>query len=132
MDIQARFYTKEDYSMLTKWWEKWNQAPPPEDYLPFTGVMIYVENTNMACGFLYETDSNMCLFDFMVSNPFADKKKRCAAIEELKMQIKKLSKARGYKMIYTSKNCGKFIKRLENHGYIGQSKGNQHMFCEVA
>lgn len=129
--VEISRYQDKDYNIIKKWFLAFGHTPPKKDYLPLNGFMIYIKKKPMACGFVYNTDSSMCLFDFPVSNPAGTKEERDMAINELINIVKEYSKIAGYKVIYTSKCSKKFIDRLEKQGFSSGSSGNVHLFYGV-
>lgn len=130
--LTVRPYSPSDYVILNGWWTKWKQSSPPEFCLPVTGIMIEVDGTPSACGFIYNTDSAMCLFDWPVSNPFINKDIRGHALDRLIDESQDWATEQGYKTMYTSKCSTKFIDRLEKKGFLRGSSNNVHMFYRSA
>lgn len=76
--MQARKFDKEkDYKEICEWFRKRNINSPSIDMLSDSGVIV----DNVACGFLYLTDSSLSFIDFYISNPLSSKQKRSQALE---------------------------------------------------
>ena len=75
--ISPKFYTKDDYKVLQSWWDARKIAHIPERYLSTMGIMV----ENVACGFIYTTDSAMAIIENFVSNPETPKDIRNKALD---------------------------------------------------
>lgn len=67
-----------DWPELGRWYRARGQGLRPET-LPKCGVMV----PNLAAGFLYRTDSTVCLLDGYVTNPDAPSLPRARALREI-------------------------------------------------
>ena len=99
--------------------------------MPQTGVIVEVDEEPVACGFLYKTDSLLCIFEWMIANPSAPKQKRNDGIEYLIEFSKFWAIENGFKLIYTSTGVSKFINRMVDHGYIAADSSQTHLFFKV-
>lgn len=72
-----KIYTPKDYPMLVSWWQARDMDIIPERYLSGTGVMV----ENVACGFLYKTDSCMGIIENFIANPDSNKEDRDCALD---------------------------------------------------
>ena len=74
MELDIRRLESEDWSTLTSWWDNWpDWQTPPKDFLPDNGKGGFiVEKNNMpiVAGFMYFTNSEGVLLEWIVSNPF--------------------------------------------------------------
>ena len=72
MIFDIRPLNSEDYdTILVDWWKDWGWTPPPKDFLPDNGkggMMILDGEIPVCAGFIYMTNSNVYLLEFMVSN----------------------------------------------------------------
>ena len=62
-----------DYeTILMEWWKDWGWTPPPKDFLPQEGtggmMVLDPDGTPICAGFIYITNSKVCLIEFIVSN----------------------------------------------------------------
>lgn len=68
-----------DLADLSRWYEARGQGRVRRDMLPHHGVMV----PGVAAGFLYRTDSGICILDGYVTNPEAPVTKRAEALREI-------------------------------------------------
>jgi len=131
MVVARAFDLSKDYDILSSWWKAHQSFPPKREHLSNTGIVVEIEGKPVCAGFLYNTDSKICVFEFVVSDPFAKKQIRCDALNLLIETIKNIAKAREYSLIYTSINIDAYIKKLKESGFIVADRGQVHMFYEV-
>ena len=85
--MKIRKLTKSDYKTLEKWWKAWDWPPIKKDFLPEDGeggLMVEAEDgTLIVAGFLYMTNSNAVLLEWIISNPKYKEDDRDAAITSL-------------------------------------------------
>ncbi len=107
------------YPIITKWWEDWKwDCPVMIKSLPETGVMISNNGIFICCGFLYRTDSKICIIGWIISS--RDKKYRQLrkdSIELLIITLEELGKKMGFISVFMPAKDLSLIKRLEKHGY---------------
>ena len=125
------FNLEQDYDMLYKWWRLHNSFPPKRDQLSDCGLIVERENNPICAGFLYSTDSSICVFEFVVCDPTIDKEIRDKALTKLIEEAQKWAAESLYSLIYTSVRGLKYINRLKNAGFIEVDKEMTHMFYEV-
>ena len=93
--------------------------------------MVEVKGKPVCAGFLYNTDSKICVFEFVVSNPKATKKDRIIALNQLIKSVQDIAKQRKYSLIYTSINIEAYIRKLKDAGFVEIDRNQTHMFYEV-
>ena len=120
-----------DYDTLQKWWKGHGSLSPRPEHYSKTGFMVEIEGRQICAGFLYKTDSTICLFEFMVCNPESSKEDRKTGLEYLIESVKNKAKEFGYNWIYISIAAKPFIKKLETAGFKILERNQVHMFCEV-
>lgn len=131
MVISRTFDLSKDYDILSKWWSAHGSFPPKPEHLSHTGIVVEVEKKPVCAGFLYDTDSKICVFEFVVSDPSAKKQIRCDALNLLIETIKDIAEAREYSLIYTSVKIEAYIKKLKEAGFIVADRNQTHVFYEV-
>jgi len=130
--VRARkFDISKDYDILSSWWRAHDSFPPKREHLSPIGIVVEVEGKPVCAGFLYNTDSKICVFEFVVCDPEASKENRHDALNHLIETIQKLAKELEYTLIYTSINIESYIKKLEKAGFVETDNNQTHMFCEV-
>lgn len=125
------FTPSQDYVMIQKWWEEHDSYAPKLDHLGINGKIIEYDELPICAGFLYNTDSSICIFEFPVCNPVIDKEIRDICIDELINVSRRWAKNRNYKLLYAPSNKIKFINRLQDNGFIKIDDNMTHMFCEI-
>jgi hypothetical protein len=126
-----KFDLLKDYDMLYKWWKSHGSFPPEPEHLSPTGLVVEVEGNPVTAGFLYNTDSKICVFEFVIADPDANKKVRAKALNFLIESMKVLAKNLGYSLIYTSIGIKPFINKLAVAGFIEADKNQTHMFYKI-
>lgn len=126
MDI--RLYKSEDYNTIWHWWREHKSFAPEEDILPENGFMAFNDKYDIAAGFLYKMDCQLCAFEFVVTNPITTTGERDIALDLLIKSAIKLSKNEGYKLIYISTGIQRYINRLKDNNFIEADKNQTHMF----
>lgn len=120
-----------DYGILQQWWTAHGSNPPRPEHLSSTGLIVEVGGKPVCSGFLYNTDSKICVFEFVVCDPKASKDDRNVALPELIENIKQIAATRGYTLIYTSIYIKRYIERLKNAGFIVTNQNQTHLFCPL-
>ncbi len=108
-----RAYTQEDYEMIKIWTQKNGQPVPYPQMLPQTG---YIED-NICAGFLYQTDSSICIIEHIVVNPDVDKEIRNKALNELIECLILEAKSMNYQTIIAFSDMGAVIERSKNFDF---------------
>jgi hypothetical protein len=87
---------------MCSWWKWWRWPEMNKEILPMNGtggVMIYKDNTPIAAGFLYLTNSKAAWLDWVVSNPSYKESDRKEAIKLLISTLEEIGKKQGYNVI---------------------------------
>ncbi len=109
--------------IVHKWWKDWGWPPIDPNMLSTIGVMVKYNNEYICAGWIYQTDSLMCVSDFFISA----KKKftrniRKESIKSLIAKLEELGKKLGFKAVYTSVRSQSLIKILLELDYGKESK----------
>ncbi len=87
MKLNIRKITENDWDTLVSWWDAWPEwINPPKGFLPDNGtggLIIEKNNKPIVAGFLYFTNSEAVLLEWIVSDPNYKEKDRKNAIEML-------------------------------------------------
>ena len=121
MKFNARKLTEQDYSMLVDWWEWWRWSPPSKNLLPNNGtggIIIEKNNIPVVAGFLYFTNSEMVLLEWIVSNPKYKESDRKDAIEMLINVSEQVCRKENKKYMFT---IGRSKHLRETHEKLGWS-----------
>ncbi len=74
MKLNIRKIQHNDWDTLVSWWLEWRywEVAPPKDFLPDNGTggfMVEKDGIPIVSGFLYFTNSQGVLLEWIVSNP---------------------------------------------------------------
>ena len=134
--VTNKLYTRKlresDWDTLVAWWDWWpGWTAPSKGFLPENGtggLMVEKDGTPIVAGFIYETNSNGVLFEWVVSNPDYRERDRKDAIEKLLIDAENKIKEMGYKHIFsigrnkhlinTHKKLGWFVDDKPSHEII--------------
>ena len=87
MKLNIRKITENDWDTLVSWWDAWPEwVNPPKGFLPDNGtggLIIEKNNKPIVAGFLYFTNSEAVLLEWIISDPNYKEKDRKNAIEML-------------------------------------------------
>ena len=120
MELDIRRLESEDWDTLVSWWDTWpDWQTPPKDFLPDNGkggFMVEKNNTPIVAGFMYFTNSEGVLLEWIVSNPSYRDQDRQDAIEFLILTCEEYIKANGKKYIFS---IGRNKHLIETHKKLG-------------
>ena len=124
-----RHLEESDWETLQEWWDYWpGVEAPPRDFLPDNGtggIMIEENGTPIVASFIYQTNSNAAMLEWLVSNPnYRGKEKRDRALEALIVSSQAVIKSMGYKTIFTMLRNQKLINLREKFGWKIDPKPN--------
>jgi hypothetical protein len=121
MELKARILLEQDYSMLEEWWKAWGWPPVSKDVLPDDGtggVMIEYKNKPIVAGFIYWSNSGMCWFDWVISDPEGSKRARPLAIKFLIQTVEQMVKNAGKKCIMSISRSNSLLKIHKKLGWM--------------
>lgn len=130
--ISARLFTPEDLPVIEGWWAHQRKGSFDPSVLSTIGVVIEGEIPE-AVGFLYETNSSRCIFDFCMVNPSLPKKRRGESIEAMIVTLVRLAAKRGFKYVEITVKIPALIRRCEKLGFqaLGECKFMARDLCQV-
>jgi hypothetical protein len=105
--------TNKIYDTLSKWWEGNKWPAVPLDMLPPKTLFV----DGFCAGFLMETNTSMCFFEWMVGNPEADKIERSEALDLLAQVAIETAKSRGFKVLACVLENKRLINRMQKYGF---------------
>lgn len=103
-----------DFKVLCNWLTDHNKPLISKDLYPPTGFMIQDEKMDLVAGFLYKTDSKLCVVENFISNPIIAKDQRREAITLLFKTIIQKAQNDGFKIMFTSAILDSLIKQLND------------------
>jgi len=113
MELKARTLLEQDYSMLEQWWKAWGWPAVSKDILPDNGtggVMVEYKDKPIVAGFIYWSNSGLCWFDWVVSDPEGNKRARPLAVKLLIETVEQMVKDAGKKCIMSISRSNSLLK----------------------
>lgn len=94
--------------------------PPPLELLSDIGLII----DDIACGFLYTTNSKLGILEAFISNPYSDKNDRDLALNRITLDLIDIAKSKGIKVLKCDTKIDAIVNRAIKFGFvnIGQFK----------
>ena len=125
MTLNIKPLSDKDYdNILCEWWKDWKWTAPAKDFLPDTGYMVYYNDEPICAGYMYVTNSNVVLLEWIISNfEFKDRKIRKEALFMLIQTITSLSANLGKKYVYSILKSKSLIEIYQELGF---GKGGQN------
>ena len=116
----TRGLKESDWETLVAWWDAWpDWTTPPRGFLPENGtggLMVEKDGIPIIAGFIYETNSDAVLFEWVVSNPDYREEDRQDAVEKLLIDAENKIKEMGYKRIFS---IGRTKRLIDTHKKLG-------------
>jgi hypothetical protein len=134
MKLKARTLLEQDYNMLEKWWLGWGWPVVSKDILPDNGtggVMIEHEGKPIVAGFIYWSNSGMCWFDWVISDPKGNKRARPFAVKFLIETVEKMVKDAGKKCIMSISRSNSLLKIHEKLGWTIDKTPSHEMIKRI-
>jgi len=136
-DISVRPITVPDLSVMVGWWEYWRKGEDvPIEALSTSGVVVEINGSPAAMGFLYYTNSNRCFSDYCIVDPSLGKKDRNRAIDILMDALIGLSSSKGFAImeIVVREYDKKLFERCKEKGFIelGNVSYMGRLLCRVS
>lgn len=106
-----------DYKKISEWWNKRDSDPIPSNLLPAIGYIV----DECCAGWLYKTDSDFCLIEWIVSDPSSDKIERDEALDVLIDTLENEAKKQGFTVMFTSISRDKtphLEDRMKKHDFV--------------
>lgn len=120
MELQVRELRESDWEDLTSWWKWWRWPEVSKELLPLNGLgglMVYKDNTPIAAGFLYLSNSKVAWLDWIVSNPEYRDTDRKEALEFLINSLEDVAKMQDYSIIISIARNKSLIQTHKKLGY---------------
>lgn len=134
MKLKARTLLEQDYNMLEKWWLGWGWPVVSKDILPDNGtggVMIQHEGKPIVAGFIYWSNSGMCWFDWVISDPKGNKRARPFAVKFLIETVEKMVKDAGKKCIMSISRSNSLLKIHKKLGWTIDKTPSHEMIKRI-
>lgn len=130
--FETRRFEAKDYDMLSIWWKQHEWPAVPFSCLPTFGLIIECDKLAACAGFLYATDSNISILEWVVSNPDVDALERSHALDILLVKLEAQAKEYGSQFIFTFLKHERLMKRVEDHGFLKTDSEMQHYVKEIS
>ena len=118
--MNTRLLKDEDWETLCKWWEVWPEwANPPKSFLPDNGkggLMVEKDGKPIVAGFIYLTNSDACLLEWIGSDPEYREQDRGKALELLITSAERACKDLGKAHMFS---IGRNKHLIETHKKLG-------------
>lgn len=111
--MKIELVDNENYKILEKWWLGHNWPPVPRSMLPKIGFIV----NDTVAGFIYTTDSEICIIEWIISDPESHKIKRKESLDFLLKLLCDTAKDLGFKACFTYAKNGGLMQSLEKIGY---------------
>ena len=122
MKFNIRKLEASDWGTLIKWWDSWPEwTTPPRSFMPDNGTSGLIVEKNkepIVAGFLYFTNSDAVLLEWIISNPEYRNKDRKEALELLITTAEGICKQAGKKRMFS---IGRNKGLIETHKKLGWS-----------
>jgi hypothetical protein len=131
MDIRIAKHS--DYKILEEWWSFWRFPAPSQESLPqldenlFNGIIASKDNKDIASGFLYKTNSNMCWIEFIVTNPKTTSEERNEGVLKVLEELSSVAKRLGFSIVFSSIKNQNLINKYIDCGFIEGTKGTTEL-----
>lgn len=111
--MKIELVNEKNYELLVEWWKGYSWPVVPLAMLPKIGFIV----NDVVAGFIYSTDSKICMIEWIIGNPRSSKEDRKKGLNELLMLLCNTAKELGYTHCFTyTKNSG-LIKVLEKSDF---------------
>jgi hypothetical protein len=85
------------------------------------------EGQNICAGWLYKTDSTVCILEWIISNPKAPKALRGEALDQMIDVMNALASGLGFKVIYAMAKVPRLLKRYRDKGFVTGDQNMTHL-----
>jgi len=107
-----------DYSDVCSWWEQQASFVVPRPMLSTTGFIVEHDSDKLLAGWLYHTNSNVAMFEFLVGNPKFVGKIRSEALTSFFDTLFKYADMQNIKNIISTTSHPKVPAMLERVGFV--------------
>ena len=126
MKFNIRKLEASDWNTLVKWWDSWPEwTAPPKTFLPENGtggLIVEKDKQPIVAGFLYFTNSQAVLLEWIISNPEYRNADRSEAIELLINMAEEVCKKQNQLHIFS---IGRNKHLIETHKKLGWHVDNK-------
>lgn len=112
------------YGMISKWWKAHGMEAPKIHELPELGLIA----DDIAAGFLYKTDSSVCMIEALIANPEKPTGVRNEALDLVVTELCREAREMGFKKIYGFTRLESVLDRAVSHDF--KSGGIWHLIAK--
>jgi len=129
MALNIKPLSDNDYEdILCKWWKDWRWTAPAKDFLPDRGYMVYYNDEPICAGYMYVTNSNVVLLEWIISSfKFKNKDIRKEALYMLVETITSLARALDKKYVYSLLKNQPLINLYKELGFVAGGNNGKEM-----
>lgn len=115
---EIRIYSKEDYEMVSGWWEGHGWPPVPEVILPKLGVVVTAGGRGVAAAWLYMDNSvGVCMCEWIVTSPENAGRETIGGIRAALDFLESEAKENDYGVMMTTCKQPALARLLEKRGF---------------
>ncbi len=126
MEFKIRELNTNDWETLKKWWDWWPKwQAPPKDLLPLDGTGGFILEKGLVpvvAGFVYLTNSNTAILEWLVSNPEYREDDRGEAIDTFIVRTEEILKQMGFKYMFSIVQHKRLIETHKKLGWSADAK----------
>lgn len=112
-----KFDANKHYRDVASWWDSHNWPIIPLSTLPKVGFVAMDKDDPIAAAWLYQTDSDLSILEWYISDPKSDWKKREEALGDIINAASEFAKENGFKTIFTFCNNKRLIDKLQSNKF---------------
>lgn len=120
--MSVRRYIKEDLKQVNRWEAMCELSLTPEHGIPDVGFIV----PGVCAGFLFQTDSSICMFDGFIANPEIRGEERLKALDAVTDALVITAKDLGFKSVLAFTKNKNIKARCERYGFSG--RGGYELF----
>jgi RimJ/RimL family protein N-acetyltransferase len=106
-------YEKHDYPILLQWFKDYEWTPCEEKSIAKNAFLVFHDGTPIAFSNFAETDTNICMLGFTISNSNYEKTIVREGLDQLMVFLFNKAKELGYDYIHYATDNVPMVKRLE-------------------
>ncbi len=125
------FEPEKHYFEIKSWWKFHNWSCVPLNHLPKIGIVVYTGDKMACAAWLYQTDSAICIIDWVIANPEIRKQERTDCLDFLITALKDAAFSLGFGSIFTFTRHSLLISRLEKHNFKNTSDGMVNLILNI-
>jgi hypothetical protein len=111
--FQILQYEKSDFPILLQWFKDYEWTPCEEKSIARNAFLVFHDGTPIAFSNFAETDTNICMLGFTISNKNYEKTIVRDGIDQLMVFLFKRAAELGYEYIHYATDNVPMVKRLE-------------------